>query len=99
VGNYFKYAIGEIFLVVMGILIALYINNYNSKRIEKNAAISSYKNIKRQINDDKTAILTSNEQNKKLHEKYMSAIHIIEQNDRKKNRYAWKNSNGARRLF
>lgn len=84
VGNYFKYAIGEIFLVVMGILIALYINNYNSKRIEKNAAISSYENIKRQINDDKTAILTSFEQNKKLHEKYMSAIHIIEQNDRKK---------------
>lgn len=84
VGNYFKYAIGEIFLVVMGILIALYINNYNSKRIEKSAAISSYKNIKRQINDDKTAILTSNEQNKKLYKKYMYAIHIIEQNNRKK---------------
>ena len=28
-GNYFKYAIGEIILVVIGILIALQINNWN----------------------------------------------------------------------
>ena len=82
--NYFKYAIGEIFLVVMGILIALYINNYNSERLEKSAAISSYKNIKRQINDDKSAINSSYEHNKKLYQKYITAIHIIEQNNRKK---------------
>ncbi len=30
--NYFKYAIGEIFLVVVGILIALQINNWNESR-------------------------------------------------------------------
>jgi len=34
-GKYFKYAIGEIVLVVIGILIALQINNWNSNRIEK----------------------------------------------------------------
>ena len=83
-GNYFKYALGEIILVVMGILIALYINNYNSELIEKKAAISSYKNIKRQINDDKYAIHERNEQNKQLYEKYLYASDIIEQNDRKK---------------
>ena len=33
--EYFKYAIGEIFLVVIGILIALSINNWNQNRIEK----------------------------------------------------------------
>jgi len=33
-GKYFKYALGEIILVVIGILIALSINNWNSKRIE-----------------------------------------------------------------
>lgn len=33
-GRYFKYAIGEILLVVIGILIALSINNWNSDRIE-----------------------------------------------------------------
>ena len=32
-GAYFKYAIGEIILVVIGILIALQINNWNSQRL------------------------------------------------------------------
>ena len=35
-GKYFKYAIGEILLVVIGILIALQINNWNDARKEKN---------------------------------------------------------------
>ena len=34
-GKYFKYAIGEIILVVIGILIALQINNWNEHRKEK----------------------------------------------------------------
>ena len=34
-GKYFKYAIGEIVLVVIGILIALQINNWNDKRIKQ----------------------------------------------------------------
>ncbi|TYA59666.1 hypothetical protein FVF61_01030 [Formosa maritima] len=34
-GKYFKYAIGEIILVVIGILIALQINNWNEKRKEQ----------------------------------------------------------------
>ena len=33
-GKYFKYAIGEILLVVIGILIALQVNNWNEKRKE-----------------------------------------------------------------
>jgi hypothetical protein len=36
-GKYFKYAIGEIILVVIGILIALQINNWNNERIRNNA--------------------------------------------------------------
>lgn len=42
-GKYFKYAIGEIVLVVLGILIALQINNWNEKRKE-NVKIKSYLN-------------------------------------------------------
>jgi len=34
-GKYFKYAIGEIVLVVIGILIALQINNWNEHRLQK----------------------------------------------------------------
>ncbi|MDG1527624.1 MAG: DUF6090 family protein [Polaribacter sp.] len=33
--KYFKYAIGEIVLVVIGILIALSINNWNQNRLDK----------------------------------------------------------------
>jgi len=32
-GRYFKYAIGEILLVVIGIMIALQVDNWNQKRI------------------------------------------------------------------
>ena len=39
-GKYLKYAAGEILLVVIGILIALSINNWNTKRIENNRASS-----------------------------------------------------------
>ncbi|PNQ73628.1 hypothetical protein C1T31_04625 [Hanstruepera neustonica] len=35
-GKYFKYALGEIILVVIGILIALQINNWNQNRITQN---------------------------------------------------------------
>ncbi|WP_133085488.1 DUF6090 family protein [Winogradskyella aurantia] len=34
-GKYFKYAIGEIILVVIGILIALQINNWNQNRLDR----------------------------------------------------------------
>ncbi|TXE19159.1 hypothetical protein ES692_04715 [Psychroserpens burtonensis] len=46
--KYLKYAIGEIVLVVIGILIALSINNWNQERVSKNKAYS-YLN---QINND-----------------------------------------------
>jgi hypothetical protein len=36
ISRYFLYAIGEIFLVVIGILIALQINNWNEERIVRN---------------------------------------------------------------
>ena len=38
-GKYLKYAIGEIVLVVIGILIALSINNWNEHRINKNTEL------------------------------------------------------------
>ena len=40
--KYFKYAIGEILLVVIGILIALQINNWNEKRLKQEQLISVY---------------------------------------------------------
>lgn len=54
--KYLGYAVGEIILVVIGILIALSINNGNNLRIEKENEKKSYLNIKRQVLDDKNEL-------------------------------------------
>ena len=51
-GKYFKYAIGEIVLVVIGILIALSINNWNENRLEKNEVTSYIEQIKTELELD-----------------------------------------------
>ena len=45
-GKYLKYAIGEIILVVIGILIALQINNQNELSKEREKEVSYLKNLK-----------------------------------------------------
>ena len=55
--KYFTYAIGEIVLVVIGILIALQINNWNIRRMDKEYEQKSYENIKQQVVDDKNELL------------------------------------------
>ena len=50
--RYLKYAIGEIFLVVIGILIALQINNWNVHRLEKIKTRSYISNIKNDLYTD-----------------------------------------------
>ncbi len=45
-GKYFKYAIGEILLVVIGILIALQINNWNENRKEAENQSKLFANLK-----------------------------------------------------
>jgi hypothetical protein len=51
--RYFKYAIGEIVLVVIGILIALQINNWNEARKATIEEITLLKNIQQDIELDK----------------------------------------------
>ena len=48
-GKYFKYAIGEIILVVIGILIALSINNWNDQRKQKLTETEQLKSIKSEL--------------------------------------------------
>ena len=50
--KYFKYAIGEIVLVVIGILIALQINNWNENRKQAIAEKEFYKGIKDDLQQD-----------------------------------------------
>ena len=48
-GKYFKYAIGEIVLVVIGILIALQINNWNEKRLQKLTLTNYYQRMHEEL--------------------------------------------------
>ena len=48
-GKYFKYAIGEILLVVIGILIALQINNWNENRKQNNLETVYLKSLKEEF--------------------------------------------------
>lgn len=52
-GNYLKYAIGEIVLVVIGILIALQINKWNESKIHLQAEVEFIENIKKDLSQDK----------------------------------------------
>jgi uncharacterized protein DUF6090 len=50
--KYFLYAIGEIILVVIGILIALQINNWNQKRLQGKKEIEILKSFESQFQND-----------------------------------------------
>lgn len=51
-GKYLKYAIGEIILVVIGILIALQINNQNELSKEREKEVSYLKNLKADLSNE-----------------------------------------------
>jgi hypothetical protein len=50
--KYFKYAVGEIALVVIGILIALQINTWNDHRVKKTEISSVYAAILEELEND-----------------------------------------------
>ena len=55
-GKYLKYGIGEIVLVVIGILIALSINNWNEERKERILATENYRNLLTSLQQDSIKI-------------------------------------------
>ena len=56
-GKYFKYAIGEIILVVIGILIALQINNWNEQRIERKKEQAILKRLTNEFRSNREQLL------------------------------------------
>ena len=79
--KYLFYALGEIILVVIGILIALQINNWNNRRIEKEEEKKSYRNIKRQIEDDRKELSDAKAFNNYFSATYKHANKIIRVQD------------------
>jgi len=51
-GKYLKYAIGEIILVVIGILIALQINNWNQNRLNRISSESFLNQVQEELELD-----------------------------------------------
>ena len=82
--KYLLYAIGEIILVVIGILIALQINNWNIGRIEKEDEKKSYINIKRQVLDNKSELIKVKDFNTYYSKAYEYGNRIIKAQDRTK---------------
>ena len=73
-GKYLKYAIGEIILVVIGILIALQINNWNEENKKKALMITNIKSIAEDIQVD---ILDIQKINRSLHKQVVAANYVI----------------------
>ena len=82
--KYLIYAIGEILLVMIGILLAFQVNSWNTQRIKEKTVRISYQNIKRQINDDKNVISGIIDYNNLYYKQYKYENQVIEQNDRSK---------------
>ncbi|PJB18811.1 MAG: hypothetical protein CO117_06945 [Flavobacteriaceae bacterium CG_4_9_14_3_um_filter_33_16] len=57
--KYFKYAIGEIVLVVIGILIALQINNWNQERLQQQSELKFLKGIQAEFKLNKDYLINS----------------------------------------
>ena len=68
--KYVLYATGEILLVVIGILIALQVNNWNENRKQRDKALAILQEIKENIKTTKDAIQISLEDNKRNIELY-----------------------------
>ena len=79
--NYLKYALGEIALVVIGILIALQINNWNSNRVKNQEAKQIYQQIQRTIEDDRIEIKNTKDLNKYYSTQYAKANALITAKD------------------
>ena len=77
VGKYLVYAIGEIILLVIGILIALQVNNWNDKKISQHQIVETYQQIKRQILADFTEVSDVKDLNQNYSIQFEKAIGMI----------------------
>ena len=82
--RYLLYAIGEILLVMIGILLAFQVNKWYENSIKKKSEYIYYQNIKDQIINDKSMINGQIRYNNHYMAQFKFANQIIENNDRVK---------------
>jgi len=76
-GKYLVYAIGEIILLVIGILIALQVNNWNDKKFSQHQVVETYQQIKRQILADFKEVSDVKNLNQNYSRQFEKAIAMI----------------------
>lgn len=79
--KYLTYALGEIIIVVAGILLALYLNNWNQKRTNNKQEIQYYKSIKNQLNEDLNTLAGEMVYNQNYLDQFSYAKTLIIRND------------------
>jgi len=82
--RYLIYGVGEILLVMISILLAFKVNNWNDRRNNKKTEIQYYQNIKSQLYEDLDLISSNIIYNDHYLEQFDYATQIIEANDRSK---------------
>jgi len=80
--KYLLYAIGEILLVMIGILLAFQVDNWNEDREKKIEEIRTYENIREQILGDKTLIQSQIDYNNLYLVQFEYGRRIVMGNDR-----------------
>ncbi|WP_243471147.1 DUF6090 family protein [Winogradskyella sp. MH6] len=83
--KYLKYAIGEIILVVIGILLALQINSWNQQRIEDKKEVELLSDLKSEFQYNLTELEESIKINKKVSQSCIELTEIIRSNTIGKN--------------
>ncbi len=76
-GKYFKYAIGEIFLVVIGILIALSINNLNQRQQNEELSKQYFEDFINEVSSDITSLNELINSNEIMNKNVSSIIKIL----------------------
>jgi len=76
--KYFKYAIGEIVLVVIGILIALQINNWNQNRLSEHLEFQYYDRLLEDVREEKVILQASFNYSTQVVDHAKNAIAVFE---------------------
>lgn len=80
--RYILYAIGEILLVMIGILLAFQVDSWNDGMLRRKQELNYYKNVREQLVDDSTSIFDNWQFNNRYLRQFDFAIDIIEEDDR-----------------
>ena len=79
--KYFLYVIGEILLVIIGILIALQINNKNTERIESEIFVSNLQYVLEDIRKDKEDLLELKERREIVEDQIKLILNAVKENE------------------